>query len=156
MIKWGNEGKWLRILSLSHHLSMCLSATQPSVVILSLNYCAQHIPVNHTHASMQRPTMQNLAPCITSQYEEQHCYTGLITALTWISFNLRDHICLVDCTNNISVTSKITCTEHHLQPEQSCQMRNCFCCAPFFWCPTLTENSALSFAELSRTNESHS
>lgn len=43
-------------LSRSHHLSVCLSALEPSAAILSLNYSTQHIPVNHTHACMHAHT----------------------------------------------------------------------------------------------------
>lgn len=89
-----------------HHLSVCLSAHEPSAAILSLNYCTQHIPVNHTHAYMHTRT------CVlnSKHLNMKHCRAHNCSSITLIH-DLMGHIFLYESTNNILLTSKITSAE---------------------------------------------
>ena len=110
----------------SHHLCVCLSAhSEPSAAILSLNYCNQHIPANHTHACMHTRT------CVlnSKHLNMKHCRPHVYPDIT-LSQDLMAHIFPAESTNNI--WSKITGTEHS-QPHTLCHMmRNCFCPVPYF------------------------
>lgn len=91
----------------SHHPSVCLSTHKPSAAILSLNYCTQHIPVNHTHECMHTRT------CIlnSKHLNMKHCQTHNRSYIT-LSLDLMGHIFLDESTNNILLTSTEDLVSH--------------------------------------------
>ena len=91
----------------SHHLYVCLSAhSEPSAAILSLNYCNQHIPANHTHACMHTRTCVLNSKHLNMKHCRPHKYPDITP-----SQDVMAHIFPAESTNNI--WSKIT---HSLKP----------------------------------------